>query len=359
MAQDSLIKVVMDFYSADFIGEAYEKLYDCLPKDGRPNHLRKKTHRGSDVSTKQLKDIIAVLHEMSVTEAFKPPIFVPASILFPSLDIANVDSVALANGVSDLKKEVSSMKRDISSIENLQKSVNDIKALLVSTSKSSAAVNSENPNIVNAAVSYKNLDDNIDMTENTVKRDDTTYKSVLLKNKSVTSPIPQSTRGPKKLFNSTNKHIHANIATAGSSSTSNTGVGRRAEWQVATNKRKLKVGKNEESCIKAVKKVLKPAKIFATRFEPDITADDLKGYLNKQFPNATNIDCKKLATKYPSYASFCLTLNNVEYKDCFNDNNWPAGILIKKFYEKSPIDISTGCDSSASKLPITNSQGTA
>lgn len=47
----SRIKIVIEFYSADLIGKAYEKLNNCLPKEGRPNHLNKKAHRGSMYQT--------------------------------------------------------------------------------------------------------------------------------------------------------------------------------------------------------------------------------------------------------------------------------------------------------------------
>ena len=51
-----------------------------------------------------------------------------------------------------------------------------------------------------------------------------------------------------------------------------------------------------------------------------------------QFPQATNVTCTKLKTKFDSYSSFRIMLNGINFKDSLNPESWPSDVLIKRFY---------------------------
>ena len=47
---------------------------------------------------------------MSVADKFNPPIFATADSHFPSMDITNIDALALQNEVNLLRKEINTIK---------------------------------------------------------------------------------------------------------------------------------------------------------------------------------------------------------------------------------------------------------
>ena len=55
------------------------------------------------------------------------------------------------------------------------------------------------------------------------------------------------------------------------------------------------VGKLNSSNLKAV---IRPAVVFATRFSPETTANDITKFIRQQFPGLTDIKCTELPTKF-------------------------------------------------------------
>ena len=109
----------------------------------------------------------------------------------------------------------------------------------------------------------------------------------------------------------------------------------KSKWISVSQKRfrpKIKIGKNICSNIKAVKKVSKPTEIFATRFQPDITESDIKSYIISEFCDVESISIKKLKAKYSTYSSFKIFIIGISLKDALNEESWPEGIFVKRFY---------------------------
>ena len=71
--------------------------------------------------------------------------------------------------------------------------------------------------------------------------------------------------------------------------------------------------------------------MFATRFLPNTSPNEVKDFVTNQF--GAELTCIKLATKFNSYSSFKIT--NVSQKDVLDMDKWPEGILVKKFYSKT------------------------
>ena len=55
-------------------------------------------------------------------------------------------------------------------------------------------------------------------------------------------------------------------------------------------------------------------------------------FVKLPFPQATNVTCTKLKTKFDSYSSFRIMLNGINFKDSLNPESWPSGVLIIRFY---------------------------
>ena len=77
--------------------------------------------------------------------------------------------------------------------------------------------------------------------------------------------------------------------------------------------------------------------VFATRFSPDVSVDDVKEVLQDSFTDVGSIE--KLASKHASYASFKVTLSfeGISYREALecalNVEKWPQGLWIRKYFE--------------------------
>ena len=58
----------------------------------------------------------------------------------------------------------------------------------------------------------------------------------------------------------------------------------------------------------------------------------LEMFAKDQFNGLSKVICEKLITKYDTYNSFKVSLYGVTFKDSMNTDNWPEGILVKRFY---------------------------
>ena len=85
---------------------AKDLLYNNFPEQARPKHLRKKVRQGENKLDNTIKDMVAVFHEFSVTNHFKPPLIVTATSNFPSLDLGNIDGAAMSMDICNIKQEL-------------------------------------------------------------------------------------------------------------------------------------------------------------------------------------------------------------------------------------------------------------
>lgn len=71
--------------------------------------------------------------------------------------------------------------------------------------------------------------------------------------------------------------------------------------------------------------------LFVTRFSPFVTEQDIDEIVKDlEIP----IKCTKLKTKYDSYSSFHVEVNESDYQVLSNPDIWPKGIMIGPFYGK-------------------------
>ncbi|KAL1465895.1 hypothetical protein MTO96_043067 [Rhipicephalus appendiculatus] len=69
--------------------------------------------------------------------------------------------------------------------------------------------------------------------------------------------------------------------------------------------------------------------IFVSKLSPDTTSADLKKHIESVDLSA--ISCRRLKTKYPSYSSFCVTVDEYTSKRLNDPSRWPCGCIFKPF----------------------------
>ena len=106
------------------------------------------------------------------------------------------------------------------------------------------------------------------------------------------------------------------------------------KWKITKKRRKLlsTVGKKVTTIFKSVKPLSRPSEIFVSTFQHHITIDSVKNYVKTQFSDCKSASCSQLSTRYPSYASFKIVMHGISLQDALNLDNWPEGILVKRFY---------------------------
>ena len=105
-----LCKLITQYYKSDEIECARDLLLNHSPEEHHPGHLRKKVRQHTQKLENTVKDMVDVMHELSVTRNFTPPTFVTATSNFPSLDIGNVDAVAMTVEISEIRQEITQLK---------------------------------------------------------------------------------------------------------------------------------------------------------------------------------------------------------------------------------------------------------
>ena len=100
------------------------------------------------------------------------------------------------------------------------------------------------------------------------------------------------------------------------------------------NKKKkvLLIGKKQSKELKTIKSPAKPAEVFVSQLCPDTDEKEISDYAKAQFPLSSHVECTKLKTKYNTYSSFKVVILGIPFKESLSLENWPEGVLVKRFY---------------------------
>ena len=109
------------------------------------------------------------------------------------------------------------------------------------------------------------------------------------------------------------------------------------KWKITKKRRKpvTTVRKKMTTIFKSVKPFSRSFEIFVSTFQPHTTIDSVENYVKTQFSDCKSATCSQLSTRYPSYASFKIVMHGISLQDALNLDNWPEGILVKRFYSVS------------------------
>lgn len=302
VAVDTLVKVLSKFYSAETIEEAKTTIYDNFTEEKRPRKLQRKILRqGPHKSENNIKDIIDILHEMAASVGFEKPIFVTANTDFPPLSLAEVDVSSMQYEILAIKKELNQFKETkASEMRELSQMKRDIQELI------STIVSKENAPKQN-------------MTANEMSACTPSSSSVNISNKA--SNNHKKSYAQALLKNNLDKDSQFSDIIGGK---------QEGDWKTfKKTPKKTSVGKNKGSHIKSV---TPPAVVFLSRLDPSTKEEEIDSFVKNQFSELKKVECKQLKTRYETYSSFKVSLYGVSFKDSLLCENWPEGILVKRYF---------------------------
>lgn len=107
-----------------------------------------------------------------------------------------------------------------------------------------------------------------------------------------------------------------------------------------TNKRSGRaacVGASDSCRISVVQRSKRPRHIFVSKLSPCTTSAQLTEHLSTV--HIVPLACQRLKTKYTSYSSFCVTVDEVSFQRLGDPLLWPKGCLYKPFRGKLHADM--------------------
>ena len=113
------------------------------------------------------------------------------------------------------------------------------------------------------------------------------------------------------------------------------------DWKVVQEKTKTLsrpfIGKTKGASLKPIQTQRRPADVFISRLNPDTTAAEVEGFVSAQFKSACSVSCRQLQTKYNTYSSFYLQIDGISFDESLNLDNWPEGLLVKRYYKRNDM----------------------
>jgi hypothetical protein len=115
----------------------------------------------------------------------------------------------------------------------------------------------------------------------------------------------------------------------------------------AVNKVKLRtqplLGVTSSLSLPVITKSERSKALFVSRFNPEVTADDVYKILKEQL-SLRKLVCTKLETKFNSYSCFRICVMEDEFPLINNTGVWPSGCIIAPYYGKlTPDQVFTPC----------------
>ena len=95
----------------------------------------------------------------------------------------------------------------------------------------------------------------------------------------------------------------------------------------ARNQREV-IGTRASGTIRTVSAV---THVFATRFDPDLTAEDLEKHLSESAN--FNFQVVKLPTRHNTYSSFHVIVSCTDYEKVYDGSLWPTGALVRPYHQ--------------------------
>ena len=112
-------------------------------------------------------------------------------------------------------------------------------------------------------------------------------------------------------------------------------VKKLGEWQTQQRRPNKRKTQGITGAAKTDLKIVKPlrlANVFASRFDPDITAEQLTGYLQKE--TKLTVQVEKVKTKFDTYSSFHIKCRCEKPEIFMDENLWPEKAYVRWWREK-------------------------
>lgn len=316
---------MVDFYTAEQIFEARAIiLNNYVKKVKRDVRLRKRT--GVNRCHATLQDLYDTIFTANPDEL---PCFVAKNLKnLPCVTPDSIDVTVLLSEIRAIRNErrnVANPTQDDESIKSLQ---NQVKDLTDSVRALSAKVEmSGRPTYVEA---LRQNDDSVHVVGSSIV------------NPTYTNHISERDSESNRLENETNSkpasriHNHNVVSEGDVRPNRNLKI---ADKQI--KKSNISTIGSRSSNLNVCK--ARTEKVFVSRFGPEVTAEELKQWLQSD-AQMTVFECTKLSTRYTTYSSFkvigstnklSITGNMLSIKD---GQLWPEGVLVRTFYEKPKLN---------------------
>ena len=270
--------------------------------------------QGAHKSDMNVKDMVEVFHAMHTSEKFATLLFVTATSNFPSLDINNIDAATMYYDINTLKKDFQqyrmNKKAEISDIKSLKQAIVDL-TTMIKEKPTFTILDAPLPqhNDVSQAANISHINSFPQASYSFVVKSSTNKTKA--KNE---SNLPASSSRGEYLTDSNDKNF---------------------SWHTVEKTKKKKVsfiGKKQSKELKTIKPPAKPSEVFVSRLSPNIDKKEISDYAKAQFFLSSHVECTKLETKYNTYSSFKVVISGIPFKESLSLENWPKGVLVKRFY---------------------------
>jgi hypothetical protein len=201
---------------------------------------------------------------------------------------------------------------------------------------------------------------NVNNLQQKSKEEDSLPRDKLVKNQthSSTSSVTSETASATRVHNATdvnarsdNDWILVRSKRQRGIDSHNAGSNKQESFENNKQKSTLEKGTRKTNKLKVNAQPTSSKALFVTRFDEDVTCNDITEYINEQL-NLIPRKCIKLKTRYPGYASFYILMNATEYEKIANPNFWPEGILYTQFLGKLREEKNSVAENSGSVSPI-------
>ena len=322
---DSIVQICTEFYDNDTIETSKKKLFELLPLGS----LRLKFRTGEKKERKNLEDIIKKISECDTSD-LELLWFVSKSLNLPPVSFESIDVTSLLTKMENmeaqmmilqrgLNKHVESSAGNLSITKNLQSTIDKLDNRLTAVENRSIPTQDCGqsihfpPIITGHETTPKCIEDDVPRS---------TYSQTLVN--TIVQEGFTTVCSPKKQQNIRKKQ--QSTAAAPNPIASNT-----------RSKKPSRIGNASNTGIKAVKRPIRSANVYATRFDPEMTTADLEEYLMNRLNIATK--CTKLNSRRPDiYSSFYIRAVCENPQVFMNPDIWPEDIYYRWYKPDKPKD---------------------
>ena len=362
LPQPMVIKSAVDFYNDLEIKAAKDLLFDMCANFTNPP-MRNTGRTGSGKNGKHLADIYALLARVP---SDKLPIFTAANLArLPPIDLDCFDMGTLSQQVKEIRKVVKAendMSNLVTEFPVLKAQLNELLGMktefdmmkrelqLLSQVKNATTVmpcvplspktlltSQQSTNITPSSLSLGPQNRNqpqCSANNAPTHSSHTPYADALLsKSPSKAQNMPPGSPKPKK--------SDQPIEQAAKDKSMDTYLGVQTHDLVRSDqnenftvvqrrkKRPPVIGKKNDSALSVIKG--KRSCLFISRLSPTSTPEDIESFIRSSF-NVSQLRSEKLKTRHDGYSSFRVDMFVTDSTDVLSPDNWPDGVLIRKFF---------------------------
>ena len=315
MTTDVLVRLCVTTYDEDEIRKSRDTLYELCESAGR---MVKR--QGPKMKEQTIEDVIKIMHE----KGHEMPKFAAHDLSrLPPVSFDSIDVSALLHRMERTATEVHLLKDALSQQvkvnEDLHSAISSMQIRLDDLEKR------KNDNR-NSDIAGSFLRANAPPAEDP---DITLAKAIF--DTATTVEINESAKpnqNPEPLTAATGTTLFSELAS------------KLGEWQVQRHKQNNKrKPQGIKGTAKSELKIVKPkrlANVFASRFDPQVTEDQLKNYLEKQ--TSLTVEVEKVQTKFDTYSSFHIKCRCENPQIFMDENIWPEEAYVRWWRESKQKD---------------------